>query len=188
MVCIRAKTWIFWAQAIVFGGFGLFCLILGPLFLTGILTPAHGGSGQPAGVALSIFACAFLAVFALAIFNILACRQPLIVCDHETARFGLVGASALNGVPMVPGFVRVGWLILSGQGFRKQVITVPHDAILGVDVQGLPMQKSLTIRFADGFAPDGRAALREIRYSDAAFVEPIDAVAEQLRAYLLQHA
>lgn len=188
MVCIRAKTWIFWAQAIVFGGFGLFCLVLGPLFLTGTLTPAHGGSGQPAGVALSIFAVFFLAVFALAVFNLLACRQPLILCDQETVRFRLVGASALNGVPMVPGFVGVGWLILSGQGFRKQVITVPHDAILGVDVQALPMQKSLKVRFADGFAPDGGVDLYEVCYSDAAFVEPIDTVAEQLRAYLLQHA
>src|SRR5690242_19356932 len=107
-----AKTWIFKAQALIFGGLGAFSLILGPLFLFQIMLNAHGKPATDAGIALTISSIPFLCLFALAIFNILARRQPPIRLFQEGLVIRRIGSSSLNRIPFVPAVLRIAWLFV----------------------------------------------------------------------------
>ncbi len=175
----KAKTWIFWAQAIVFGVLGAFAMTMGPLLLMSVIVPAHGGSDDGAGIALSIFGVIFLAVFMLAIFNIAARKKPIILLVDGAVEVNLVGTSTLDGIPLVPGFGRVAWSIISGQGFRRSTIRVPCDRVTDVAVRGLPMGKVLILQFEE-VTDDGDYVLHEVRIGAAALRQKIDSVAEAI--------
>jgi hypothetical protein len=141
----RGKTWIFWVQLFGCGGFGLFGVILGALFWTGAMTDANRKVRPEAGPPLTFAGLGLLAVAGLAAFNIAGRVRPIIRCYREGIECNLVGATSLDGVPLVPGYVRVAWTILSLQGFRSQCVRTPWTKFRGAKVGGLPMAYVLSV-------------------------------------------
>ena len=92
---------------------GLFCAIFGPLFLFDIMKSADGKPGTVAGVAMSIMAVPTFLVALLGWFNVYARRKPLLRLCAEGMEINVIGASGLDGTPLIPNMVRVAWLILS---------------------------------------------------------------------------
>ena len=141
----RGKTWIFWAQLLGCGGLGLFGVVFGPLFWTGTLTDANGEVRPQAGPPLTIIGLCLLTVAVLAAFNIVGRIRPIIRCYREGIECNLVGATSLDGVPLVPGLVRVAWTILSLQGFRSQRVRTSWTEFHGAQVSGTPMACVLSL-------------------------------------------
>ncbi len=139
------KMWYHAVTALAFTVLGLISVILGPLFLFDILKRADGKPGTEAGVALSIIGSLMMVVAQLGWFNVYARRKPLLQIFREGIVVNIIGASSLDNVPLVPGILRVAWLILSLQGFKSQVGMIPWDLFSGARVSGLPMMRSLVI-------------------------------------------
>jgi hypothetical protein len=140
-----AKTWYHSARALVFTVLGLVSVILGPLFLFEILKRADGKPGTEAGIALLIIGSFMILLSLLGWFNVYARRKPLLRICREGLVVNIIGASSLDNVPLVPGILRVAWLILSLQGFKRQVGMIPWDSFGDAQVTGLPMMRSLVI-------------------------------------------
>src|SRR5258708_6298227 len=100
------KTWTFCAGACIFTTFTLFCLILGPLFLFGVMKPADGRPGTVPGIALSSMAAPCLLLSASAWFNIAARRRPLLTLYSEGLKVRVIGASSWDLVPWLPSKIR----------------------------------------------------------------------------------
>lgn len=81
----------------------------------------------------------------LAWFNVHACRKPLLRICEEGIEVNIIGASSLDGVLLIPSLIRVAWLVLSLQGFKKQIGWIPWELFHNVEVAGLPMMRSLVI-------------------------------------------
>jgi hypothetical protein len=162
----RGKTWIYVAQAAVFGPLGVFSLVMGPLFLFGGMKKADGTPATDAGIALSILSVPLMLLFALAMFNIRARRLPLLRLFREGLEIVLIGTSSLDEFPL-PGLVRVAWSILSTQGFRRQVFRLPWECVRGARVSGLPMNRLLSILTAPALASE---------HDDATAEPPCDAI------------
>ena len=182
------KTWIFVAQVVVFGSLGGFSLIMGPLFLTGVIKPANGRPGNDAGIALTIMSIPLLLVFALAVFNLVARRRPILRLCREGLEVNIIGASSLDGIPLIPGLVRVAWLVISMQGFKQQIMWVPWHYLGHVVVSGPPMARRLTI---DASIPLRHAApeviqsamASQITFHEVAFDASLDQIAASIIAY-----
>ena len=71
----------------------------------------------------------FLLVFALAAYEIFARRRPLLRLCREGIEIVQIGESSLDGFPLIPGLIRVAWLILSTQGFRHPAIRIPWRSV-----------------------------------------------------------
>jgi hypothetical protein len=156
----RGKTWIYWAQFVVCGGLGLFSVIFGALFWTGTMTDANGAVRPQAGPPMVIVGCCLLAVAVLAAFNIVGHIPPIIRCHREGIECNLVGATSLDGVPLVPGLVRMSWTILSLQGFRSQRLRILWPEFGGAQVGGIPMAYVLTLNGLFTNLKTGRVAHR----------------------------
>ena len=182
------KTWIFIVQALVFGGLGAFGLVLGPLFLLGVLKPADGRPGTAAGIALTVMSVPFLLMFALAAFNVLARRRPILRVCREGLEINMIGSSSLDGVPLVPGLVRVAWLIISFQGFQRQTAWAPWPSFRRVAISGPPMARTLTISGEIIRPPqldDDRQEpfANRIAFHEVEFDAPLDQVAATIEDY-----
>ncbi|MFO1002829.1 MAG: hypothetical protein U0936_21065 [Planctomycetaceae bacterium] len=182
------KTWIFLVQALVFGGFALVSLTLGPLFLFEIMKDARGQPARDAGVALTVMSIPLLLVFALAVFNIVARRRPLISLYREGLAINMIGSSSLDGIPLIPGMLRVAWLILSLEGFRQQMLFAPWQSLKLTHVYGLPMMRQLTIagsifRSTDGDVANSAALAQQVTIPEVAFDESLDQIAATINAY-----
>ena len=121
---------------VFFGGFTAFCLVLGPLFLFGVIQPADGKPGTNAGIAVSLVGLLFfLPVSSLAIFSLFEKRRPVMRICREGLECRLIGdSSAFSRVPFVPVMVRLLWLILLLQGFRQHVFRTRWDQLRAVQV------------------------------------------------------
>jgi hypothetical protein len=184
----NGKTWIYLVLVLVFGGLACFCLLLGPLFLFGVLKRANGSPATDAGVALTIFAVPFSLLAALALFNILARRRPIIRVCRETLEINLIGSSSLDGVPLIPGAIRIAWLLVSMQGFKQQTLLAPWQSLRYVQISGPPMARTLTItgllyRVGPGPAAQATPVANQISFSEAAFDVPLDRIAATVDAY-----
>ncbi|MDX1964170.1 MAG: hypothetical protein SFX18_13535 [Pirellulales bacterium] len=183
-----AKTWIYSIQLIVFGGLAAFCFLFGPLFLFGYLKRADGKSAFEAGIALSVMSLPFLLVAALAAFNLLARRRPLIRICQEGIEINLIGSSSLDNVPYLPGLVRVLWLVFSLQGFRQQLLISLWESLHQSKVSGPPMARTLTLIgafYRQGLSgPNQQTPVAtRITFPEVAFARPLHEVASALRAY-----
>jgi hypothetical protein len=141
----RGKTWIFWARLLASGVLGIFGVIVGPLCWTGALTDAKGQVRPDAGPPLTIIGLGLLVVALLAAFNIVSRFRPTIRCYREGIECNVVGATSLDGVPLVPGAIRVAWAILSLQGFRSRCFRTQWTDFQGARVSGLPMAYILSL-------------------------------------------
>jgi hypothetical protein len=136
----------------------------------------------------SIMAVPICLIALLGWFNVYARRRPLLRICKEGLELNVIGASSLDGVPLIPVLIRAAWLIVSLQGFRKQIAWVPWDLFRGVQVAGLPMVRSLvidativypTIRGVEITAKAGE----NVAFRDAQFRAPLDAIAAAIRAF-----
>src|SRR3954465_2957401 len=101
------KTWIFYAQALIWGGIGTFGLIFGPLFLFGFMNKANGAPATDAGIGLTVVSVPLLMLSDLAVYNIRARRRPLLRLCREGIEIMEIGRSSLDGIPLIPGMIRV---------------------------------------------------------------------------------
>jgi hypothetical protein len=145
------KTWIYAAPFAIFGAFSAQGLVAGPLLLTGVLKTADGRPGTQAGIALLIIGIILAPVTALFLFNTLARRRPLVYLCREGIVVNLIGVSTLEGPLAVLGFgralamLRVTWLIVSGQGFRRQLVYAPWQGFQAAQISGPAMQRRLAV-------------------------------------------
>jgi hypothetical protein len=175
----RSRTWHLAAAALMLGGIAVFGLILGPLFLLGVVTPADGDPehGRSGGIGLT---CGSLLIAMLALpvlFRWWARRQPVVRPYGEGVLLRLVGRSSLDRVPLVPGLVRVAWAVLSGQGLRVQSYRVPWDELTEVTVAGVPMARMLVVQWL----PPATGGALEVSFAQDEFAYPPTEVASALR-------
>ncbi len=116
-----AKSWYHFVVAIIFTILFLFCAVLGPLFLLDIVPRADGKPGTEGGVAMSIIAVPMGLIALLGWFNVVSRRRPLLRICREGIEVNVIGASSLDGIPLVPTWIRAAWLIVSMQGFRTRI-------------------------------------------------------------------
>jgi hypothetical protein len=183
-----AKSWHLYVTAIVFTTLALFCAILGPLFLFDIMKRADGKPGTEAGVAMSIMAIPMVMIALLGWFNVYARSKPLLRICNEGLEINVIGASSLDGVPLIPNLVRVAWLILSLQGFKKQIGWIPWTSFRSVEVAGLPMMRSLVINATIAYPTfRGNAMTAQIgnsvAFRDAEFQDSLDSIATAIQAF-----
>ncbi|NNE00228.1 MAG: hypothetical protein HKN47_23150 [Pirellulaceae bacterium] len=188
-----AKTWYLNVAAVVFTCLGGFSALFRPLFLFEIMKRADGQSGTEAGTALSIMAIPLVLVAILAWFNVYARRKPLLRICKEGIEVNIIGASSLDGVPLIPTMVRVAWLILSGQGFKQQIGWISWNQINNVQISGLPGVRSLVID-ASLVKPVARGEKTrtllgsKINFRDAELRDPLESVAGAIWHYHHQPA
>jgi hypothetical protein len=177
----RGKTWIFLVLVIIFGGLGAFSLLLGPLFLSGTLKNARGQPVPDGGIALCIVSVPFLLLFALAVFNLVARRRPILRVCREGVEVHIIGSSALARIPLIPGLIRVLWPAISLQGFKRSIFRAPWDSFPYADVSGLPMARTLTIvgsfRTVCARAASSATVVEQISLPDATFRVLLDRIA-----------
>jgi hypothetical protein len=150
---IYGKRWYFIVASLLLGSLAAFSLIMGPLFLLGVAKRVDGSEAFDAGIALTIFGCVMLPIAFLAAYNAWVRRKPVITVDSEGIAIWLIGASSLDGVPLLPGWIRTLWSVFSGQGFRKQMGWIPWERFHNVAVVGNRIQKSLYF-YGDILYPD----------------------------------
>jgi hypothetical protein len=175
-------------QVIVFGGLSVLSLIMGPLFYFGLLKDANNRNAPHAGIMLSIMGMLFLSIFCLALFNILARRQPLIRLYREGLELNILGSSTLDKVIFLPGIIRVAWLLISLQGFKRKIYRIPWHCYHVTRITGLPMCKIITF-FADIFPSDAsdfltiQAVTHDISFPQVAFKCQLDQISDTIREY-----
>lgn len=182
------KTWIYYVQAVIFGGLAAFGLILGPLFCLGVIRPANGRPGTDGGIPLCIVGVLFLLPFFLAVFNVLARRHPIIRICREGLEFSIIGGSALDYVPLIPSLIRAAWLMLSLSGFRRRIRRAAWDGFRECYVTGPPMARVLTIDtdsflYDHGVSAESSTSLRQVSFPQVAFVAPLDRIADTIQAF-----
>jgi hypothetical protein len=183
-----AKCWFHYVGASVFTMLFLFCAIFGPLFLFEVIRRADGKPGTDAGVALCIIAVPMCLVAALGWFNVLARRKPLLRICGEGIEINIIGSCSLDGVPLVPTWIRVAWLVLSMQGFKTRTGWIPWEEFRGVQVKGMPMMRTLIID-ATIAGPTSRGDQisaqigNQIAFRDADFCDPLERIASAIEAF-----
>ncbi len=180
-----AKSWYFYVAAILFTMLAAFCTILGPLFLFEIMKRADGKPGTDAGIAMSIMAAPIWLIALLGWFNVYARRKPLLRICKEGLEINIIGASSLDGVPLISNFVRVVWLIMTLQGFKNQIGWIPWDTFRSVDVVGMPMMRSLvidaTVVYPTFRGDDLTAKIgNSVTFLDADFQNALEAIASSI--------
>ena len=183
-----AKSWYLYVWAIVFTMLALFCAIFAPLFLFDIMKRADGKPGTDAGVAMSIMAVPMFLIALLGWFNVYARRKPLLRICEEGMEINVIGASSLDGTPLIPNLVCVAWLILSLQGFKKQIGWIPWETLRNIEVVGLPMKRSLLIEATiayPAFRGDAMTARigDSIAFRDAEFQEPLEVLVSTIQEF-----
>jgi hypothetical protein len=142
----KAKMWTDVALAAMFGPMTLFALILGPLFLFGVLKDAQGAPAVDAGVGLLASLILFLPMSAIAAYQIYAKRQPVLELDSVGFLYRVAGSHPdSRWYRFLPSLFQMIWIVLSGRAFVRQVIAVPWHCVDDVWISGLPMMRKLSI-------------------------------------------
>ncbi|MAI32819.1 MAG: hypothetical protein CMM07_14250 [Rhodopirellula sp.] len=188
MPAYYAKSWYLYVGAIVFTMLALCCAIFGPLLLFDIMKRADGKSGTEAGVAMSIMAVPMSLIALLGWFHVYARRKPLLRICEEGIEINVIGASSLDGTPLIPNLVRVAWLIMSLQGFKKQIGWIPWATLRNIEVVGMPMTRSLLIEATIAY-PAFRGEAMTARIGDsiafhaAEFRDPLEVIASTIQEF-----
>jgi hypothetical protein len=175
----RAKTSIYWAQFVVCGGLGLFGVIFGALFWTGLLTDVKGDVRPDAGPPMVTIGSCLLAVGVLAAFNLVNCIPPLIRCYREGIECNVICATSSDGVPRVRGLVRVAWTILRLQRFRAQRLRIRWPEFRGAQVSGIPMAYVLLLKGAFTNPKTGRV-IYGVEFTQVALDDDLEDVADEI--------
>jgi hypothetical protein len=186
-----SKLWYRLVSAWFCTAFAAFSAILGPLFLFGVLEPANGKPGTDAGIGLSIMSVFFGLFAALAWFNVVSRRVPLLKLRREAIQITVVGRSSLDAVPLLPSLLRAAWLLVSLQGFRNEVGWISWDLLRGVRVERAGWSRFLIIEGLILY-PDVRANQRKARYeqsieiADAESAVPLEQLASAITSFQLE--
>lgn len=169
----RARTWIFWAQLLLFGFFCAIGLVIGPLFLSGRMKDAQGRPALEAGFWMTVITAAvFLPAFARALFDLQARKRPLVSLWREGIQVRVIGRTSLDGVPGVPNLIRFAWAVLSTQSFRSRTLLAFWEEFQGAWVEGLPAMRILIIegefrRTDDVFDVEPQILFRQVDFRDS---------------------
>ena len=184
------KTWIYSARAMIFGGFTLFGLIMGPLFFTGAMKRVDGTPAKDAGIAITVVTLGFmLPAFALAVFNLRVRRAPLLQVRREGVEARLIGRTSFDGLPLVPARVRFVWGLISTQSFRNRALRTFWPDVRGAQVAGLPAMRVLLVEGVFREIPDGPLIVMEsvtnrIIFQQVDFKKPLPDVAGAIAFYM----
>ncbi len=139
---------------------------------------------------MSIMAVPMFLVALLGWFNVYARLKPLLRICEEGLEINIIGASSLDGVPLIPNLIRVAWSIVSLQGFKKQIGWIPWEMFRDVQVSGSPMMRSLviigTVAYPTFRGDDLNAKIGDsisVAFRDADFQDSLDAIASTIRAF-----
>ena len=107
---------------------------------------------------------------------------------REGIEFVEIGSSSLDGIPLIPELIRIAWLILSMQGFRKRVVRVPWRDFQDAWVSGPPMARRLTIDASGSLAiaeelPPGTFVADQLVMTEVMFSTPLDEIAAAILLY-----
>ncbi len=139
------KTWLYRTGAFLSALLACICVFIAVLFLCGIWTPANRIPGTVAAFRLLLVAMPISFFAILFWFHVLARRRPLLrICD-EGLEVNIIGRGSLDHVPGIPTSIKLAWLVVSMQGFRKQIGWVPWGSFRGAKVSGKPLMRTLTI-------------------------------------------
>lgn len=176
------KTWIFWAQLVILGPFGLFAVVLGERFWTGAMTDANGNPRPAAGPPMVITGSVLLVVCLMAALHVARRVRPIVRCYRDGIECRLIGETSLDRVPGVPRFVRLAWAILSLQGFGARRVRFAWPQFDRARVGGRLMAGWLAL---DGSAVDARTGLDAgpVLFAQVAFRVPLQDVAEALNGF-----
>jgi hypothetical protein len=139
------KTWLFRTGALLCVLLAFLCVLMAVLFLCGISKPANGIPKGVAAIRLLLLAMPISFFATLFWFNVFARRRPLLRICHEGLEVNIVGRGSLDHVAGIPTSIRLVWLVVSMQGFRKQIGWVPWESYRSVKVSGMSMTKTLTL-------------------------------------------
>ncbi|RCS49452.1 hypothetical protein DTL42_13075 [Bremerella cremea] len=183
-----AKTWYLYVGAILFSMLALFFVVSGPLFLLRIVGQGDARKATEAGVALLVMSVPMCLVALLSWFNVYARRRPLLRICKEGLEVNVIGASSLGGGHLVPVWVRVAWLVLTRQGFKRRVGLIPWHMLRHVGVSGLPMMKKLeiegTIIFPAGYGDNTKdQVLESIAFDEADFRDSLVLIASAIHVF-----
>lgn len=183
-----SKRWYIFVLAMVSTFFAIMGAIFGPVFLFDMIKRADGKSGREAGISLSIFAVLFSLFALVGWFRVYASSKPLLRIFKDGLEINVIGASSLDGVMFIPGWIRIALLIVSLQGFKKQIGWIPWESLRNVQLEGLPMLRSLVIDATivyPSFKGDTQSATvgEKIVYCDAEFKDPLESVFRTIQMY-----
>ncbi len=189
----KTKMWHRYPVAYVFSLLAIVNILLGPLYLTGILKPADGRPGQQAGIFLTCLAVPFTATAVLMWSQLLAFRRPLIRIYDDGIEVNFVGPTQLDNTPLIHPLMRIAWSVLSGQGFKQRIGWIPWEHFAGAQIVGPPMMRCIILHGNIFFTTvDGDRATEPMATSvtmrDADFCVPLEVVAEALRVQRQRNA
>lgn len=138
------KTWLFRTGSFLCALLAFLCVLMAILFLCGISKPANGIPKGVAAIQLLLVALPISFFSTMFWFNLLARRRPLLRICHEGLEVNIIGRGSLDHVGGIPTSIKLVWLVLSMQGFRKQIGWVPWESYQGVNVSGMAT-RTLTI-------------------------------------------
>jgi hypothetical protein len=139
----RAKIWIYVAQFIIFAPLAFLALIMGIGFWTGSMRDANGELRPETGPPATIMGTLILLYSSFIAFNIYARAKPLIRCYREGIECLIVGQTDLDGVPFMPGALRLFFAIVTLQGFRSVRYRILWEQFQSAQVGGIPMAQVL---------------------------------------------
>jgi hypothetical protein len=175
----NAKTWIYWAQGLLCTLFGVGSCIIGVGILSGAIESSNGSNDRSVGAYPLAIGLLLLLVGALGLVNALGRRRPVLRCFREGVECNLVGATTLDAVPLVPGYFRVAWAILSGQGFRSNIVRIPWPAFRSADVGGSSLMQVLHLQAAATNTRTGQT-VQSLTFKQLAFKDDLDTVEASL--------
>jgi hypothetical protein len=193
-VSFYGKTWIFRAQAFMFGFLSLIGLLSGSALLLKWMTPENGKSGTIPGLLLVMTGFFFLMPFSVATFNVIARRKPTVRICSEGLEIRRIGKTALDEIPFIPGFIRFLWTCFSGQAIRVEQFRIAWGQLIQVEIQGVPMMKSII--FTGTFEPGGwgESALHvkdgyaTVALADWQFKDTLERVELAVRTFASDHS
>lgn len=176
------KTWLWWVQAFIVGGLGLFSIPFGVLFWTGAMTDANGASRPTAGPPLVIIGSGLMLVAVMPLCRLIYLRKPVIRCFRDGLECRMFGATSLDRFPGIPKLVRLAWAIVSLQGFRGRCLRVTWPELVGVSWGGVRMARVLQIQ---GRIVDRRTgkSYEQLRLAQARFIDSPQVIAAWLNGF-----
>jgi hypothetical protein len=185
----KAKRWIFYVETFFTGSFGIFSLIMGPLFLFG-MKDAKGETAKDAGFYLTIMSVPFLMIFSIKLYRLMATREPILNICQEGVVKKCVALSSLDNIPMIPKLltpklIQVFWLALSGQGFRSTRVCIPWKSLQSASVSGLPMARILTLDTSisfhnPGYLPRNAITVQKLSIYQVELKSPLEEVSKSI--------
>ncbi len=134
---------------LILAHFTLFGLIAGPLFLFGIVKPAHGGSGQSAGIALTILGLLLAPFFLWAILTLVLGRKLPITFHNDYMDVIEFEEPPAGPLPRWSGLRRLIWNLCTLCEPRKRTVRIPRATLRVATIEGKDAEVALLISYDD---------------------------------------